>query len=143
MDGKKDSFPLEHSKQLLQPYFDHERYFNQQWLSARYIVGDEDEPGVIEYFVEPPDNWTETQKKRVKNHFVTFDLGLRFSKEAGVRLVILLEQIKNLLNHPNLTLEEAKDCILTPIIKNSLIINHWERVMCVTLMKELEDSTLP
>lgn len=137
MDGKGENFATCEQEQALQPYLDDDRYFFEQWIFSRYIAGAGFEPGVIEYFVQPPEHWSHAQKRRVKNHFDDFDLGLRFSKEAGPRLVTYLEQIRTLIQIP-LELEVAKSTILQPAINASPFLNHWERVMCLALMDELQ-----
>jgi hypothetical protein len=136
MDGKGEGYADNEEEQLLQPYLDHDRYFNEQWVFARYTTGVANEPGVIEYFVRPPEHWEEAQKRRVKKHFNDFSLDLRFSKEAGPRLVTYLAQI-HLLTQIPLELEVAKSTILQPAIDLSLFVNHWERVMCMALMSDL------
>lgn len=136
MDGKGDDFATNEAEQVLQPYLDNERYFSEQWIFARYIADTGGEPGVIEYFVQPPEHWEDAQKLRVKKHFNDFNLGLRFSKEAGPRLVTYLAQIKALL-HISLELEVAKNTILQPAIDAAPFVNHWERVMCLALTNEL------
>lgn len=136
MDGKGQAFATSEEEQVLQPYLDNDRYFNEQWIFAHYSASTDNEPGVIEYFVQPPANWTATQKRRVEKHFKDFNLHLRFSKEAGPRLVIYLEQIQNLIQIP-LELEVAKRTILQPSINSAPFVNHWERVMCLALMNEL------
>ncbi|MFX4235392.1 HNH endonuclease [Aliarcobacter butzleri] len=136
MDGKGEDFATTEEAQVLQPYLDNDRYFNEQWVFARYIAGLGAEPGVIEYFVQPPEHWEDAQKRRVEKHFNDFDLELRFSKEAGPRLVTYLAQIHALTQIP-LELEVAKSTILQPVIDSAPFLNHWERVMCLTLMNEL------
>jgi hypothetical protein len=136
MEGKGEQFAANEEERVLQPYLDNDRYFNEQWISARLTIGNGGEPGVLEYFVQPPEHWSRTQKKRVEKHFNDFELGLRFSKEAGSRLIIFLDQIKALVRIP-IELEVAKSTILQPAIDRAPFVNHWERVMCLTLMSEL------
>lgn len=136
MDGKGEDFATTEEEQVIQPYLDNDRYFNEQWVFARYIAGIGVEPGVIEYFVQPPEHWEDAQKRRVEKHFNDFDLKLRFSKEAGPRLVIYLAQIQAMTQIP-LELEVAKNTILQPAIDSAPFVNHWERVMCLALMREL------
>ncbi|WP_309266218.1 HNH endonuclease [Aeromonas salmonicida] len=136
MDGKKDDFATSEAEQVLQPYLDHDRYFNEQWIFARYIAGTDGEPGVIEYFVQPPGHWEDNQKLRVEKHFSDFSLGLRFSKEAGPRLVTYLAQIQALSQIP-LEIGAVKSTILQPAIDAAPFVNHWERVMCLALMSYL------
>ncbi|QFT53977.1 HNH endonuclease [Microbulbifer sp. THAF38] len=136
MDGKGQEFATNESEQVLQPYLDEDCYFNEQWIFANYKADINDEPGVIEYFVKPPEHWPETQKQRVNKHFTDFNLDLRFSKEASSRLIIYLDQINALSFIP---LEEAKDIIFRPAIQNAPFINHWERIMCLALMKDFSN----
>lgn len=136
MDGKGEAFAGNEEEQILQPYLDNDRYFNEQWVFARYIAGINAEPGVIEYFVRPPEHWNDIQKNRVEKHFIDFELGLRFSKEAGPRLITYLAQIQGLTRIP-LDLGVAKRTILQPAIDSASFPNHWERVMCLALMNDL------
>lgn len=136
MDGKGEEFATTQEEQVLHPYLDNERYFNEQWVFACYIAGTDEEPGVIEYFVHPPEHWEREQKLRVEKHFHDFSLALRFSKEAGPRLIIYLAQIQMLTQIP-LDLHVAKSTILQPAIDSGLFVNHWERVMCLALMDAL------
>lgn len=136
MDGKGDDFATHEEEQVLHPYLDNDRYFQEQWIFARYIPGLGCEPGVIEYFVQPPQHWHHVHKSRVKKHFDDFCLGLRFSKEAGPRLVTFLAQIQE-LTRLNLQIDAAKSVILQPVIDAAPFLNHWERVMCLALMSQL------
>ena len=136
MDGKGQNLASSEEEQVLQPYLDSDCYFSEQWVFARYIAGDSSSPGVIEYFVRPPEYWDDTKKRRVEKHFDDFDLNLRFSKEAGPRLNIYLAQISG-LTQISIELEEAKNTILTPAIESASFLNHWERVMCLALMNDL------
>ncbi len=137
MDGKGSGFATNEEGQVLQPYLDHDRYFCEQWVFASYLPGVGSEPGVVEYFVEPPEYWSNAQKRRVEKHFNDFELGLRFSKEAGPRLVTYLAQIHELTGI-SLSIEVAKNVILQPVVDSAPYVNHWERVMCLALMDSLE-----
>lgn len=76
------------------------------------------------------------KKNRVVKHFNDFNLSLRYSKEASARLVTLLAQFESLLNIP-LDKETSKTVIFQTIIDNALFVNHWERVMCLALIRDL------
>lgn len=133
MDGKGDSFAVNEPEQILHPYLDNDRYFNEQWIFAQYTAGTDDEPGVIEYFVQAPDHWEYAQKLRVKKHFNDFNLGSRFSRQAASDLDPYLSQIQE-LSKQNLDFKEINDVILKPVINAIPFINHWKRVMCLALM---------
>lgn len=136
MDGKGEAFAEEEAEQVIQPYLDDDRFFNEQWLFARYLPDDGDEPDVIEYFVSPPVGWEDPDKQRVEKHFNDFDLGLRFSKEAGSRLVVLMAQYQALLD-VQVDKVTSKNIIFQSAIDASPFVNHWERVMCLALMSDL------
>ena len=136
MDGKGETFATSEGKQVLHPYLDNDKFFNEQWLFARYLPDAEGEPGVIEYFVQAPQNWTDNQKARVEQHFTDFELGIRFSKEAGARLIPLLSQIDNLARF-QLPIEDIRATILQPVINSAPFVNHWEKVMCEALIRDL------
>lgn len=138
MDGKGEGVATDESDQVLHPYLDDDRYFNEQWLFAKYTPGIDPEPGVIEYFVQAPEHWEEAQKQRVVTHFDDFDLGLRFSKEAAPRLTTYLAQIKSLTDM-SIDLAEAKRVILGSSIDLAPFVNYWERVMCLAIMHDLAD----
>lgn len=139
MGTKRNKIASSKEEQAIHPYLDHERYFNEQWIFARYIKPHNDEPATIEYFPKPNKHWQDYQKKRVINYFNNFDLAKRYSIEANARLGIYLEQINyleniNLLEKSSNGREELKKTILTPTIKKITFVNHWERVMCEALM---------
>ncbi|MGY6275717.1 HNH endonuclease [Methylomonas sp. MgM2] len=135
MDGKGPGFATTAGDQIIQPYLDSAHFFEEQWVFANYKPGN-NEPGVIEYFVNPPEHWDEFDKCRVKKHFNDFDISIRFSKEAGARLITLMPQIDSLLSI-GLTIEEIKTTLLQTSIDSSPFVNHWERVMCLALMNAL------
>lgn len=107
MEAKKNKFASSKEEQVIHPYFDHERYFNEQWIFARYIEPHNDEPATIEYFPKPNKYWQDYQKQRVINYFNNFDLAKRYSIEANARLSIYLEQI-NHLEYINLLKKKLK-----------------------------------
>ncbi|GHZ69938.1 ribonuclease H [Vibrio cholerae] len=85
---------------------------------------------------DPPENWDGTHKQRVHKHFEDFELALRFSKEAAPRLVALLAQYQALLD-VQVDVITSKNIIFQSVINASPFVNHWERVMCLTLMEAL------
>ena len=137
MDGKGSDFATKEDDQVLHPYLDQQLFFSEQWVFARYLPGVGQEPGAIEYFVDPPAYWSNAQKRRVEKHFNDFDLGVRFSKEAGPRLLTYLEQMRSVMRY-DVSIEEAKESILQPVIDTQPVVNHWDRVMCSTLMVHLK-----
>lgn len=137
MGEKRSDFATNEEDQVLQPYLDHDHFFFEQWVFASYLPGIGSEPGVVEYFVHPPEHWSNAHKKRVEKHFRDFNLGLRFSKEAGPRLVTYLAQMRALMGIA-LSIEVAKSVILQPVVDTAPYVNHWERVMCLALIKDFK-----
>lgn len=132
MDGKGRSYAKIEAEQVIHPYLDHARFFDEQWLFARYVP--DEVVGVVEYFVNAPERWRAEDKARVKNHFEGFGLGVRFSKEAGARLVTLYPQIESLIGI-GLDDMQVRDILFAPAIGSLQSLNHWERVMYVALME--------
>lgn len=137
MDGKGSKYCQKKDEQVLQPYLDGDEFFNKQWIFAKYIKNkDNNEPGMIDFFTNPPNEWLDEDKNRVNNHFKQFDLRLRYSKEAAPRLITYLSQI-NRLTEIGLSLIKAKETILEPVIESAPFVNHWERVMCLALIDDI------
>lgn len=134
MDGKGAAYARIQSELIIHPYLDHARFFNEQWLHAQYIKGAGSEPAVIEYYVEAPESWNAVDKARIKNHFDSFDLLRRFSREAASRSTTCIDQMRNLIAL-GIEIEKAKSTILSSVIDKALCTNHWERVMCLALME--------
>lgn len=84
--GKLADIAITEEQQSLHPYFDHDQYIDQQWLFAAVV---ESTPVTIRFYVQPPDNWTDASKSRVRNHFSAFKLGGRYSVEASSQLASL------------------------------------------------------
>ncbi len=136
MDGKGEGFARAEEEQIIHPYLDNECFFNEQWIFANYLAGEDSEPGVVEYFARPPEYWKDVHKQRAEKHFNDFSLDIRFSKEAGARIISLLPQI-SALNDLGLTMEEIKDTLIKPVIDSASFVNHWERVMHLALLDSL------
>lgn len=137
MDGKGADYCKIKDNQVLQPYLDNDRFFNSQWIFAKYVkFNDNNESGVIDFFTKPPHEWSDENKNRVNEHFKKFDLRIRYSKEAAPRLITYLSQI-NRLTEIGLSLIKAKETILEPVIESAPFVNHWERVMCLALIDDI------
>ncbi len=80
---KSNDFATSKNKQPMHPYYDSHNFTTEQWLFAKV---QEAVPVSVQYYVDPPDSWTDTDKERVQAHFKDFELSLRFSIQAGVEL---------------------------------------------------------
>ncbi|TXD96952.1 HNH endonuclease [Psychrobacter frigidicola] len=128
--GKGSGFATIKDNQILHPYLDEKFYFEEQWLSARFILkGNIDI--VVEYDVNPPTNWENFQKRRVKEHFRIFNLGERFSASAGEQLSVLLPQISATTGY-GLNLNDVCEILLDPVIySEDFPTNHWQKIMYI------------
>lgn len=136
MDGKAQSFATEPSSQIIQPYVDHDRFFQDQWVYASCLIGTSNSPEAVSYFVNAPATWDEVDRKRAQRHFDDFDLGKRYAVEASAQLKIIVDQILNL---QKIGIGNATICttLLTPGVRNAPFINHWIRGMYQALADHL------
>ncbi|HAU4883844.1 TPA: HNH endonuclease [Aeromonas hydrophila] len=139
MGEKGDTFATIAGDQILHPYLDDDKFFNVQWISARYIAG---EPGSIDYFITPPTTWDPIEIERVSNHFSDFDLARRYGTEASKHLIEVMDQ-KDIFfdrNRDSMPMNDLVDAfietILAPIINGRTFINHWKRIMYIALSND-------
>ena len=128
---KLNAFSTDEPNQTLHPYFDHDRFFTQKWISARVIPTD---PPVVEFFVSPPDDWSLTEKSRVRAHFSEYDLAAKFSVEAGADIPETLQTRRTTMaaNTP----EEFSAYLAEKGRTDTLPINNWRRVMFSALAED-------
>jgi len=129
MGGKRQAFANAEQEQVLHPYFDDEKFFNEQWIFAYYEEGD---PGVAEYFVKAPDHWSETDKQRVKNHFEMFHISRAYSVRAAEELSTIIPTIKNFDGPDDWDL--YKNSIIIPQIEHAPFMNYWKRILYQALL---------
>lgn len=137
MDGKADDYATCAADQLIQPYSDNSRFFDEQWVFAEYIDSCEGEPGEFNYFVRAPMGWSNTDIKRIEKHFDAFDIGLRYAKQAGRLLKTVLSQISR-MRHRGVPDDEIIADILEPGIEESPFVNHWQTGMYQGLIDYME-----
>lgn len=125
---KLNGFPNVQGDQTIHPYFDHDRYFNEKWISARVIQGS---PPVIEYFVEAPLEWDLDDKTRVMAHFADYGLADKFSVEAAADLPETI-QTRTTTMAENSPLEFSA-YLAEKGRTASLPVNNWRRVMFTAL----------
>jgi hypothetical protein len=128
MDGKGQGFAVNKGDQVIQPYLDNMKFFNEQWIYASYTPGANNEPGTFVYSVNPPVNWDEEDKKRVFTHFKDFDLAVRYATKAAEELGTSLTQI-NLLKGLGISNVQVKQTLVEPVINEVAFVNHWRRGM--------------
>lgn len=121
---KLNAFSQVRNQQTLHPYFDHDRFFTDKWISARIIP---QMPPVLEYFVTPPAHWHVDDQQRVRSHFNDYRLADKFSIEAAADIpeTILTRKTTMRANSP----EEFSSYLSEKGNNPSLPINNWRRVM--------------
>lgn len=129
---KGNHFPHQRHEQTLNPYFDADHLFTQKWIHARVI---QSTPPVLEFFADPPMQWSPEDKGRVVAHFGDYGLAERFAVEAAADLPETI-----LTRHTTLSAAtpEQFSAHLMEIASNpSLPINNWRRVMFYALAQSV------
>ena len=107
--GKGSSILTTIEEQPLHPYFSEAKFYNDIWITA-YI--EHTCPPSVVYIVEPPTNWDKPSKQRVINYFKDFNLGERFSIQAGLNIQSAVTTVETLL----------------PIIGSEGIKDHFKKI---------------
>lgn len=137
MNGKMEAYATTPEAQFIHPYSDSSIFFQEQWIFAKYHVQAHDVPGHFEYAVLPPGGWNEIDKRRVKKHFLDFDLGKRYSIKAAELLGTILQQISRLQNS-GMGNETISAVLIQPGIEKAPFINHWQTGMFQSLKDVLQ-----
>ncbi|MCI5123163.1 MAG: HNH endonuclease [Candidatus Electrothrix sp. AR5] len=137
MDGKGHSFATSAEDQIIHPYADNDRFFSTQWIVATYHEGNSKKPSRFEYYVSPPEDWSNVDKQRVNKHFEDFELARRYATKAAEMLGTILHQIK-LMKQKGLTRDVIQSVLLQPGIDKAPFANHWQKGMYQALLQELE-----
>jgi len=136
MDGKAHAFATNAEDQIIQPYADNDRFFIDQWIFATYHAGNDGEPGEFEYYISPPEGWSEVDKLKVRKHFKNFDLAKRYAIKAAELLGTVLKQIKT-MERASLDSRVIQSVQLQPGVDAAPFVNHWQKGMYQALMHAL------
>ncbi len=90
--GKHAKITNTAEQQVIHPYYDHQLIQDQKWLFAKVI---ETIPASIQFFVQPPEDWSNIMQQRVQSHFNEFNLSKRYSIEAANELSTLNPTLSN------------------------------------------------
>ena len=123
MDGKGQSYAATESEQIIHPYLDNERFFVEQWVSARVV---EEYPCSVEFFVNAPDQWRSVDKLRVNSHFNDFDIAKRYGIQSGDELSTLISQRRRIMSQYS-PIEFSQ--YLASFLDSPLFVNHWKKVL--------------
>ncbi|EKW1653666.1 hypothetical protein P9K14_001120 [Citrobacter freundii] len=130
--GKGTSLATNANEQCLHPYFDHGNFISEQWLFAEIV---DEKTLTARYFVHPPKYWTDTSKARVKSHFDSFKLALRYSIEAANEIASRKYYFDDVLYNNGLE-------VLIKILESEansharLHINSWQTALYQALASE-------
>jgi hypothetical protein len=93
--GKLASSASTAEEQHINPYYDKQHFFVDQWLFADV---DQTDPAIVKFCVRPPKSWDgdSVSKKRVEAHFNDFSLSDRFSIAVAEQLSILRYDLAHL-----------------------------------------------
>lgn len=137
MDGKATVYAKKAEEQIIHPYLSDEKFFNQQWIFAKYNTAkNNNEEGEFNYFTQPPQEWSDIEKLIAKNHFTAFNLEKIYSTEAAALLGTCLKQINN-LKKLNLDNSIIKHTLFSPDVTSDLFKNHWRKIMYQALADTL------
>lgn len=128
---KLNGFAAIKGEQTIHPYFDDDMFFNRKWISAKVIKTN---PPVLEYYVEPPQDWEGGDQSRVVAHFRDYGLAAKFSVEAAADIPETIQTRKTTLaastpGQFSRYLAEKSETLELPI-------NNWRRVMFSALASD-------
>ncbi len=126
--AKSNAVITKQGDQTLHPYFDGDFYFNQRWVYASLVSVN---IPVLEFFVEPPEDWKPVSKERVKAHFDSYNLKKRYKIQSGNELSALVYQRQSIMKE--LPPEEFLKHLTCRSEDPSSNPNHWKRVMYLAL----------
>ncbi len=135
MDGKGKAYAKEAEAQIIHPFLEAAHFFEEQWVFAEYTKQNAGQPSFIKYYADPPSGWSKTDKSRVRQHFVDFDIAKRYATFASPALIEIEAQIQELLIADSAA--NFKQIILQPAVKKASFPNHWKRVMHLALTNAL------
>lgn len=129
---KLNSFPSVQERQTLHPYFDHDKFFVERWVHARVIPTS---PPVLEYFVQPPNGWDDSDRSRVSSHFDEYKLAEKFSVEAAADLPETIQTRRTTLLESSP--QEFSHYLAEKSRTMSFPTNNWRRVMFSALAADV------
>lgn len=128
---KSNALATAEDEQAIHPYFDDDKFFLEQWVFARV---DLTRPCSLVYFSAPPNDWSDTERKRALNHFEDFNIGARYSVQAADELSALVDLRRGYLS--NISPDEFSRYLASVSSSTSYFSNHWKRVMYQALAQD-------
>ena len=131
-DLKKSRFAEVYEDQIIHPYNDFNIFFEDKWIDVNFKPNHEKQ---MEFFVSPPDFWSEANKQRAISHFEMFDLAERYSTFIAGEYLNTKQSIENLkLIHDN---QSIVDYILQHVIDGATNPNNCRKVLYEALKRDL------
>lgn len=128
MGSKGQTYAIKQEEQIIHPYLDGSHFFNEQWIFARFIQENNDEPAYFDYFVQPPEAWNLVDKIRIKNHFDGFNIKTRYAKQAASCFTTIAGQISQ-MKKLGLSNQILIETLFVPSIDSAPFVNHWKKGM--------------
>lgn len=100
-------YPTNSEEETLHPYYDDVE--GESWLKSKLVSVN---PILLEYFVEPPDHWTNLLKRRINKHFYSFNLNGLYTTHGLEEFENIKHQLEKLFNTGGRPLleEHLSDC---------------------------------
>ncbi|MDR6739128.1 hypothetical protein J2X56_001114 [Herbaspirillum sp. 1173] len=135
-DEKGQKFATSINEQIIHPYHEKDAVFQQQWLYADFLPKSlTRSEAIIEYYVSPPENWDDADKKRVAHHFHFFKLGKRYGTNAAVHLNQVIETMEAYHADYGSYTEGCKRYLqVAAKVRDNQANNDWRRVMYEALL---------
>jgi len=125
-DGKGDRFARAPEELSIHPYIDDRKFFEQQWIFARYHANHAP-IGHVEYYVSAPEDWPDVDKARAQNHFGYFCIAGRYSIKAAEQLNSLISQI-GIMKGLDISANDIERILMQAVV-HSTGVNNWRRCM--------------
>lgn len=122
--GMGSSFPTDPNLQPLHPYFDAPHFFDEKWTTVTVL---EDVPVMVSFDVNAPDEWDETDRQRVSQHFADCRLRGRYRTKVASDLSTLIDQRRTV--HRDLTPDAFREILRVVADNEALSINGWKRTL--------------
>lgn len=126
--GKNASFGAELHEQTIHPYFDIEHFFDQRWIVA---IVHKKNPILVQFRCRPPENWSVLDQGRVRSHFDGYNLGYRFSVQAGSEVSKVVQLRKSSLQR--LDAQDFRAYLIDNANSTDFVLNGWSRTMYTAL----------
>ncbi|SDJ51834.1 hypothetical protein SAMN04488540_10954 [Ferrimonas sediminum] len=120
--GKSATIAVAAEDQCLHPYYNHQRFIEEQWLFA---VIHQTTPVTVTFYVKAPTHWDSVSQERVKTHFKDFNLASRYSIEAASQLSFLKHNLSTFIEYTGAK-EHLSKMAQSHASEN---INSWQTAM--------------